>query len=794
MVMDSLLAWLWLPALLWAICLGLGLLAERICRFALPNALLAPVGLGAFIALVMPGYRHGVGAWLAITLVSVGALGGFVLAGRTLPSRANPGWAGVAAVAAYVLYLAPVALSGHSTFAGYDFVNDPSLNLAWADMLEHGGVRVLAATPSTTATVQAYARGSGYPLGAFAVLATLRPPSFAPLVAIYQPTIAAGAAFGRSALFAIGRRVGLPALAAVAAAVLAIGSNLVYVYAQQGAIKEVVTVALLLSSAAVALEAKAAGLSVGSLALAALSAAPMLSVFSNGAVALIGALAVLLALSVVFERRFRPSRRWTVVALSGAVVAGLVAAPFAINAARFLRPFTVAAHVSTAQLGQLLRPLPFSQVAGIWLADDYRLPVTPGMAPFNAVGIAAVLGLAFVAVVLEVRARRIGVTLLLGVVLVVYAIAAPRLVPYADAKLLLLASPAVMFAAAVGAWRLIAWRRWVGVPLAAIVSLGVVLSDARAYHGVRLAPVDRLEALQDAADHAGRLRPKALWMLNEWEEYAKYFMRRVRNVMAADANSPAPVVLRRPQPIWAQYFDLDAQTLAYVTQFAGIVTRKSPAASRPPASFRLAYQNEYYDVWVQDPSVKVLEHLPLQSPNLATQVPRCVDVRALARRTGRGESLIAAVRPVPTILDPTRVPIPRGWHVLGEGLVEPHVPGSVAVQRRTPAGRFRVWIRGSSGRPLSALVDGRLVGSPEQVNGPGQWLYAGEVTLAAGEHRLELRRPHGSLAPGNGYDGEFGPLVLDPVQPERLVRVAPRRAAAQLCGRPLDWIERVADR
>jgi hypothetical protein len=152
------------------------------------------------------------------------------------------------------------------------------------------------------------------------------------------------------------------------------------------------------------------------------------------------------------------------------------------------------------------------------------------------------------------------------------------------------------------------------------------------------------------------------------------------------------------------------------------------------------------------------------------------------------------VRPVPTILDPAHTPIPRGWHFLGNGLVQPNVPGSMAAQRRTPAGRFRVWIRGSSGRPLSALVDGRLVGSPQQVNGPGQWMYAGEVTRAAGEHRIELRRPHGSLAPGNGYHGELGPLVLDPVQPERLVRVAPRRAAAQLCGRPLDWIERVAAR
>src|SRR5205814_1938350 len=108
---------------------------------------------------------------------------------------------------------------GHATFAGYDFVNDPSLGFIWVDMLEHGGLRVLASSPSTTEVIQAAGVNSGYPMGAYALLASLRPLSFAPLASMYQPAIAAMAAAGAGALFAMGRRVGLPRPPAAGAAV-----------------------------------------------------------------------------------------------------------------------------------------------------------------------------------------------------------------------------------------------------------------------------------------------------------------------------------------------------------------------------------------------------------------------------------------------------------------------------------------------------------------------------------------------------------------------------------------------
>jgi hypothetical protein len=110
------------------------------------------------------------------------------------------------------------------------------------------------------------------------------------------------------------------------------------------------------------------------------------------------------------------------------------------------------------------------------------------------------------------------------------------------------------------------------------------------------------------------------------------------------------------------------------------------------------------------------------------------------------------------------------------------------VQRRTEGGRFRVWIRGSFGRPTSAYVDGHEVGAAHEINTPGQWVEVGEVQLSPGEHEIVLLRPDSKLGPGDSWRGELGPVALEPVRRPTLVSVAPGRVD-ELCGRGWDWIE-----
>jgi hypothetical protein len=251
--------------------------------------------------------------------------------------------------------------------------------------------------------------------------------------------------------------------------------------------------------------------------------------------------------------------------------------------------------------------------------------------------------------------------------------------------------------------------------------------------------------------------------------------------------------MRKPRPIFGRYYDLDALTLQYVDSFPGIIKRRSPGASRPPASFELTYANDYYEVLRQQDGPTVIEHLPLQRRHVAVARPRCDQVRALAAKARPGDRLIAASRPEVVLLDPLHAGLrPRGWvqNVDPPGTVTPTTPGEMMFAPRTTGGRFRVWMKGSFGRATAAYIDGRKVGEADEINTPGQWERIGEVELAPGMHRGKLERPGPSVAPGDGWRGVLGPVALERVGPSRLTPVAPERANG-LCGRDWDWIELV---
>ena len=117
--------------------------------------------------------------------------------------------------------------------------------------------------------------------------------------------------------------------------------------------------------------------------------------------------------------------------------------------------------------------------------------------------------LVIVAAVVELRRRRLAVILALAPALLVYVLAAPRLSPYADAKLLVALSPMARVRGRHG--RLVARtpRTAAGLVAAVLLAGGVLISDAIAYHHAQLAPVERLLALRDAVDHTPRSRPCA---------------------------------------------------------------------------------------------------------------------------------------------------------------------------------------------------------------------------------------------------------------------------------------------
>src|SRR5207244_5680476 len=132
-------------------------------------------------------------------------------------------------------------------------------------------------------------------------------------------------------------------------------------------------------------------------------------------------------------------------------------------------------------------------------------------------------------------------------------------------------------------------------------------SDLLAYSHDRVAPTSRMQAIEQTGD---RFRGEGLVLWNEFEEYAKYFARAARISVPFEALTPQQVQLRKPTYFYGHYFDLDEELLPFVESYPYIVTRRSPAASHPPANYRLVYENGYYLVWQRTATPRVLAHLP----------------------------------------------------------------------------------------------------------------------------------------------------------------------------------------
>jgi hypothetical protein len=786
--MQSTLAWIWAPAVLYAVGLGLGLLVEAATRFRTDTALTVPLGFAAGILVVVPLYYLGAHDTVVAIVLAVLAVAGLVLRRDGLRARLWPGPALWAAAATYVLYLAPTALSGSWTWAGYNFTNDPSNTMTAAWWILHHGFDQPAVRDSTTTFVAGTSIEQGYPLGAHLLLGSVRPLVGVPLMAMYQPFIAFAAAMASAAMVQIGRRLGLQALWAAPVAVAATGANLLYAYGTLGGVKEIVMVALLATAAGVAAQASPGRWTVGAAITAVIPLAASVPAYSAGGLIYAGLFGVAAVALAVLDRARKPVGALARLAGIGAVAFVVLCAPSLAAAVRFGTGVNNALEVSP--LGQLLRPLPLAQIGGIWWADDWRAPLAPGMRwDLNRLVLALVFASAVLGIVAAIRRRQLPVLAGVAVMLAAILVIAPRTTPYGDSKLYVMVSPFVVLTAGFGAWALAQRVRVAGIVLGLIIAGGIAFSDAIGYHELRLAPIDRMNAMEDIA-HAAGDRQEVLDY--EWEEWAKYFFRDARVNSGTEIYfSPRGMPLRHGNVALAQHYDLDEVRLSYVTSFPAIVSRRAPDASRPPASYRLAHANRYYELWKRDPQVKVLHHLPIQGPFESQLEVPCAQIQRFARQAAPGDELVAARHAANITMQPTqsrdRSPgLPPAQDIAGT--IVPGAPGHAGGSLFVPGGRYRVWLYGSSGRPIHAVIDGRTVGSMKQVNSPGQWVEVAQVTLPRGQHRLEIQRPGGSLAPGDGYAGRIGPMVLEPVARGEILRAAPSRAR-DLCRQPLDWVE-----
>jgi hypothetical protein len=787
------------PVLVWAVCLGCGLAVERVLRVRLSNGLVLVLGLCVAYVLIMPGYTAGAGEALAIALLAGVTVGGMVFARDGLRVRLNPGWAGVAGLGAYVIYTLPVIAYGHWTWSGYDFVNDSGFEMLLANHIKGFGTTLGHISESSERQFLVQYLNNGYPLGTQALLGTFSGVLNTPVAVLYQGYISSLAALGAVALCTIAERR-VAGWRAAAVALAATCANLTYQYALQGAVKEIGLLAVICAAAALACAAISLQRPYAGGALLSVAVAAGLATYNAVALPFLGALVLFIGVAVVWTRRSLPSPRWILPLAASGGLAALLAIPSLTSFGTFLSAAQNgqgASGVGATQLGQLLRKLPVSQMSGVWLAGEYRLAVPAGLeGTLTVLASAVIVVLLVLSLLWALRVKDIGVLLMLGVVVLVMLIVFPRASPYAQGKLLAIGGPSVVFVALM----VLAGARGRLAPpalvLGGVLVLAILASDVFAYGHDRVAPTARMEAIRQVGDHFDGQGP-VLW--NEFEEYAKVLGNHARISAPFEAITPQQVLLRHPTSFYGHSFDLDEELLSFVEGYPIIVTRRSPAASRPPANYRLVYQNKYYLAWQRTAEPQVLRHLPEQRLYSPSATVTCAALKPIVSGAPPSSELILATPPemawFDVLSDPRRsggwVPDPAQAGAVTT-ITAGQAEGTLAV---AGGARYGVWVQGDFPRKVYVQVDGRTVGWVAGSNTPGQWLQATSLRLSGGRHSVRVYAVggHRHFGPGEwpkGDAGTIGAVALQREAPERLRAVAVSDWRS-LCATQADWVELV---
>jgi hypothetical protein len=787
-----LVAWIIFPALLLATCLGIGLLAEALSGRRMPGALLAPLGMASLTVVGLATTASDTTASWTAPLAALLAVAGFVAAATQRRSLRPDPWALLVAIAVFAAFAAPVVLSGEATFAGYIKLDDTATWFAITDRLMEHGRSLSGLPPSSYEATLDFNLAGWYPVGAFIPFGVGAKLSGQELAWVFQPYLALLASLTALSLWQLGERARASAAVRAAAVFLAAQAALIFAYAMWGGIKELGTAALVGLLAALApplIEDEAPTLR--SLLPLALAAAALVGVLSFGAgpwlLGLLGAIALLLFLEWGLEGLWASGWRFALW-LVPLVVIGLLGHPLFPDSTKFLLS-------ASTDLGNLAGPISPAHLLGIWPAHDFReeasIPALAG-ALMAVVAMAALVG-AWSAL----RDRDPGLLVALSGVVVGCGLIALFGSAWVAAKSYAIVSPFALLFAFAGLGLLArSGARFVAVLAALLLGAGVVWSNALGYGGVNLGPRAQLGELESIGKRFAGVEPALM------TEYQPYGVRHFLRDMAPEGASE----LRRRQVALSdgtslekgESTDIDRVSLSAVLVYRALVLRRSPAASRPPSPYRLAWRGGFYDVWVKRAGAPApLDHLALGSEVDPAGVPRCADVLHLAAAAKAvGGRLLAATAERPLALSLSEATSTGGLvrSSAGPTYLQPDGAGKFRLEADLPdSGAHDVWLGGSL-RPAATLsVDGREVGAlRQQLNVPGNYLDFGRVALRHGHHSFSVAVGGPDLHPGSaGSDGPLGPLVVSrPAGSPRLKRL-PASRARDLCGKPWDWIEAV---
>ncbi len=641
--MDLLLCWLVGPAVLVAVAVGLSFGLELISGARLPWTVRPAAGLAVMIVIAQLLVSTDTTAELAIpAVVGLGAFGLVMGWSARLNQVPLPRWELAAAGGVFLVFGAPVLLSGDPTFAGYIKLDDTATWMALTDHAFEFGRKVSGFDVSTWEALIDVNAGNGYPIGSFVPMALMSKVTGQDVAWTIQPSMALMAAMLSLLLAQIIRPLIEPAPARAAIAFLAAQSAMLLGYTLWGGVKEVAAALLLalgpllcwyaIDQADVRRRWILPGLSIS--AFLAVLGAP-------GAVWLVPTLVPLLLLA---RKKLGDA---TTVRVAGASLgfALILSLPQLITPNGFFNPFQSFLFEET-ELGNLAEPLSIPRVMGVWPAEDFRLD--PDFSTAVTILALVLAGLAAYACYLAIRDKdRLLPSYVLGgaaAFAVVYALGSP----WIDGKGMAIVSPALLAAGLTGAALLILRTShniegWV----VCTVTAGLILATSFLfYQGAFLAPYDEQRELEEIGERFDGQGPA---LLTEGSTYGpRHFLRELDAENAKDLRRRAVTLADGGLPDDVPYLDTDLIATSSLEPYNLLVLRRSPAASRPPGDYGLAEAGTYYEVWERGGEGAAtgppLARLPLGAPPLqSSAVPDCAAGGGARRR--RGARRHAAGRP-----------------------------------------------------------------------------------------------------------------------------------------------------
>ena len=185
-----------------AVCLGCGLLVERVAGWRLAGAVLPSVGLGLVIVCATLTTSGGTVAPATTWIVLALAIAGYAVSWPRVRALRPEPLAAAVGLGVFAVCAAPVVLSGNAGVSGYFVDNDPAYHMALIDWLTAHGPS-LASLPANSAYWQILNEyiSSAYPVGADLGLGALRPLVGQDVAWIFSPYLATIMALGAVAIY-----------------------------------------------------------------------------------------------------------------------------------------------------------------------------------------------------------------------------------------------------------------------------------------------------------------------------------------------------------------------------------------------------------------------------------------------------------------------------------------------------------------------------------------------------------------------------------------------------------------